>query len=147
MRKSRARRGMTFIEMVFSMFIVSIISLAAFPVAENSIRRAKEVELRRSLRLIRKAIDRHYEEQSRKFPQKSEADRYPKSLDTLVHERFLRDIPRDPFTGRRAWTTISFTDPRGPTVECFRSDGSNVFDVRSMADGAPPAGGPEYSRW
>ena len=117
-------KGMTFIEMVISLFVVSVLSMAAYPIAEHSMRRSKEVELRQNLRTMRKAIDAYYRQNN---------ESYPKDLSTLVKKRLLRAVPVDPFTGRQDWLTISTTDDVETVLRQEVSDGSNLYDIRSRA--------------
>jgi len=44
----RGQRGLTLVELIFTVTIVSILSMAALPLARVSIKRQKEVELRRA---------------------------------------------------------------------------------------------------
>ena len=132
------KKAMTFIEMVISLFVVSVLSMAAYPIAEHSIRRSKEVELRQNLRTIRKAIDAYYRQNN---------DSYPKDLSTLVQERLLRAVPVDPFTGRQDWLTISTTDDVENVLLHDVSDGGNLYDVRSRAQGSPPKDSTPYRMW
>ena len=129
---------MTFIEMVISLFVVSVLSMAAYPIAEHSIRRSKEVELRQNLRTMRKAIDAYYRQNN---------ERYPKDFSTLVKKRLLRAVPVDPFTGRQDWLTISSTDDVEMVLRHEVSDGSNLYDIRSRAQGSPPKDSAPYKMW
>src|SRR5213594_4769487 len=60
-------RGLTLIELIATVAIVSILSLSALPLAKISIKREKEMMLRRSLREMREAIDRYKDFSDRGF--------------------------------------------------------------------------------
>jgi general secretion pathway protein G len=60
-KDSKAKRcflkGYTLLELVITLTILSIMVLIALPLAENAVRRQKEMQLREALRQIRMAID------------------------------------------------------------------------------------------
>ena len=149
----RNQRGLTLVELIFTVTIVSILAMAALPLARVSIKRQKEVELRRALREIRDAIDRYNDASVRGFiEQKFGTDGYPPDLETLVKGvtqlnavdkklRFLRRIPRDPMTGSD-WGLRSTQD--SPDSNSF--GGQNVFDVYTKST-ASALDGTKYSDW
>lgn len=53
----RNARGFTFLELVMTVAILAILSLAAVPLVRNSVKRNKEMQLREALREMRTAID------------------------------------------------------------------------------------------
>jgi general secretion pathway protein G len=153
--------GFTLIEMVVTVAIVGLLASIALPLAEVSLKRSKEHELRMALREIRTALDTYKQavEEGRIAHAVNESG-YPESLQVLVdgvvdastpdrQKRiyFLRRIPRDPL----------FSDPARPDQDTWgkRSyasshdapqEGEDVFDVYSMAPGTGLNGIP-YSRW
>lgn len=127
-----SRTGMTFVEMVLCLFILSVLAGAAFPLVEKGERREKEIRLAEALRSMRGAIDRHYAERARAEPESSEGARYPRSLEELVEKRMLRAVPLDPMTGKTDWIRVSRTDG-DPTAPDFSGNGRELFDVRSRS--------------
>ena len=120
-------RGFTLIEMLVVMAILATLLAIAAPRYFDSVERAKEAALLSNLRLLRDAIDRF----------QSDRNRYPETLQQLVTERYLRNIPRDAITDRTdTWTT---TPPPG-------SNGGAVYDVHSGAASAARDGS-SYASW
>jgi general secretion pathway protein G len=153
--------GFTLIEMVVTVAIVALLASIALPLAEVSVKRSKEHELRLALREIRTALDAYKQavEEGRVVHTMQESG-YPESLQVLVDgvpdasspERtkriyFLRRIPRDPL----------FSDPTRPDAETWGTRsyastydtpeaGEDVYDVYSLATGIGLNGIP-YRRW
>lgn len=149
----RARqRGVTLLELIIVIMILSILMGAAVPVARLSVRRARETELRRDLWEMRTAIDRYKDAADKNaFVQKLDSQGYPPDLDTLVNGveaqggkklRFLRRVPADPMTGSKDWGMRSVQDD--PTSDSW--GGQNVFDVYSKSDGTA-LDGTKYKDW
>src|SRR4249919_3461625 len=79
------QRGVTLIEMIAVITILLILMGAAMPIMKVSIRRQREVELRRDLWEMRSAIDRYKDAADKNaFQQKVGSEGYPPDLDTLV---------------------------------------------------------------
>lgn len=141
---TRLAAGFTLLELIITMAVLAIVVGASIPYMRNSIKRERELILRRNLRTIRKAIDAyHVDCQYRRLV--SQLDRregdmcYPPSLETLVEGihpvntdrtiRYLRRIPVDPMTGKAEWGTRSLQDdPEGSS-----GSSKNVFDVYSLS--------------
>ncbi len=159
---SSSSRGLTLVELLVTLVILSILAAAALPYAEVTLRREKELELRRALRDVRSAIDAFYEDGkagrlSRAAAQASE-DGYPKSLQVLVEgadtgdargskRRYLRRIPRDPFAdGARdpaeQWVLRGYQD----ATESITWGGRDVYDIRSASEGTA-LDGSRYREW
>jgi general secretion pathway protein G len=143
--------GLTLVELVVTVAILSILAMVAVPISMLKIRREKERELRYDLRQMRDAID-HYKDAADKggFQIKVDSFGYPPDLDTLVKGvdiqgkkvKFLRRIPNDPMTGKPDWGMRSMQDD--PTSDSF--GGQNVFDVYSKSM-ATALDGTKYSDW
>ncbi len=147
-------RGFTLLEMLTTVTVLLILASAVVPMAKNGVRRQKELELRRSLREVRLAIDSYktqVDQQKIKAPP-LENNGYPESLEILVEGapmmgktlkmRFLRRIPVDPFLGKAEWGLRSIADEPDSTSW----GGGNVFDLYSMAPGTGMNGIP-YREW
>src|SRR5262245_29374479 len=144
--------GVTLMEMIVVISILLILMGAAVPVVRVSVRREREVELRRALWEMRSAIDRYKDAaDNHAFQTKLGTVNYPPDLDTLVNGveaqggkklRFLRHIPLDPMTGNKDWGLRSMQDD--PTSESW--GGQNVFDVFSKSTGTA-LNGTKYKDW
>lgn len=146
------QRGVTLLEMIVVITILLILMGAAMPVLKVSIRRQREVELRRDLWEMRAAIDRYKDAADKNaFQQKLGSEGYPPDMDTLVNGveisggkklRFLRRIPVDPMTGNTDWGLRSMQDD--PQSESW--GGQNVFDVYTKSTGVA-LNGTKYKDW
>lgn len=140
---SRRARGFTLMELLATATVVAILASATVPLVRNSLQRQKELELRRSLREMRMAIDNYKKmaDNGQIKPPPPENAGYPESLESLVEGvnlngktgriRFLRRIPVDPFTGNTEWGMRSINDDPNATSW----GGGNVFDVFSKSQG------------
>ena len=147
--------GFTLLELVVTATVLLILASATVPLAKNGLRRQQELELRRSLREMRTAIDdykKQAEQQKIKAPP-AEANFYPASLEVMVEGvpatgsisrkvRFLRRIPVDPFTGKAEWGMRNTADDANSTSW----GGGHVYDVYSLSQGTGMNGIP-YKEW
>ncbi|WP_269531862.1 type II secretion system protein [Chitinimonas sp. BJYL2] len=143
---SRRETGFSFVELLATLAIVALLASIAIPLAQTTVKRSKEMELRRALRDVRMAIDAYKRASTDGFiavlPGQSG---YPPSLTDLTAGvenakvpgkklYFLRRLPRDPFF---ADTTVPAADSWG--VRSFDSPpdnprtGDDVFDVYSTS--------------
>ena len=120
--------GFTLLEMMVVMTIIVTIVSIAVPFYSSAIVRARESVLRSNLLTIRSVIDQYTYDK----------EEPPQSLQDLVEEGYLREVPLDPITrSRDTWELIVET---GPTGE------SGLFDVKSGSDETSLAGTP-YNEW
>ena len=143
--------GLTLVELIIVIAILSILAMSALPVARFEVKRRKERELRRDLWEMRAAIDAYKDAADKgAFQIKADSLGYPPDLETLVNGvdvqgkkvRFLRSIPMDPMTGSNEWGLRSNQDD--PDSDSF--GGQNVFDVHSKSTGTA-LDGTKYSTW
>ncbi len=150
-RRARLDPGFTMIELIAAVTILSVLALMAIPLAQLSIKREKERELRRDLWDMREAIDRYKDAADRgAFQTKLDSGNYPPDLETLVKGvdvggkklKFLRRIPIDPMTKNAEWGLRSMQDD--PDSDSW--GGQSVFDVytKSQDEGLD---GTKYKDW
>lgn len=155
---TNSESGFTLLELIITLAIIAVLTAGTIPVARNMIKREKEMELRRDLRDLRKAIDSYKIacESGLVGPldRKVDDECYPPSLEILIEGihppnkgdstvRFLRRIPKDPFTGRTDWGLRSVQDDPDSTSW----GGQNVYDVFSKALGTALDGKTQYKDW
>jgi len=154
----RSGDGYTFVELLVVSTIVMILASAAMPLAKVTARRQREVELHRSLREMRTAIDRYKDAADNgligSLELKVGSENYPPDLQTLVDGvaaandatgrklKFLRKIPTDPMTHSTEWGLRSYQDKPDAT----HWGGQNVFDVYTTYDGKA-LDGTKYRDW
>jgi general secretion pathway protein G len=148
---TRREHGLTFVELIVTVTILSILAMAAVPVTRFIVKRQNERELRRDLWMIRDAIDKYKDAADRgAFQTKVDSQGYPPDLQALVTGvdvqgkklKFLRRIPVDPMTGKAEWGMRSMQDD--PDSDSF--GGQSVFDVHSKSQGTA-LDGTKYSAW
>jgi general secretion pathway protein G len=131
--RGRNQKGLTLVELIVAFTILAVLSVLALPLASLKIRT---------------------EHQGFFGPPKIGSYCYPESLDVLVEGmklaqdpngtklKFLRRIPRDPFTNKFEWGMRSPQDD--PTSKSW--GGQSVFEVFTKSEEKAPDGTP-YSEW
>lgn len=154
------RNGFTLIEMMVTVAIIAVLASVIVPLAELSVQRSKEQELRHALREVRAALDayKHAVDEGRIRHVAGESG-YPPDLHTLVegvrdisspagHKiYFLRRVPRDPFSPDAAVNAESTWGKRSYRSEPDHpKEGRDVYDIYSRSDRVGLNGVP-YRDW
>ena len=112
----RPALGFTLIELLVAMAIIATLLSLAAPRYYGNVEKAKEATLQQNLATLRDVLDKHF----------SDKGKYPQALDELVAARYLRTIPRDPFTdSNHTWLLVPPPDPQL----------GGIYDVHSGAQG------------
>lgn len=129
--RRRNRAGFTLIELMIVMSIVGILAAVSVPNYRWGLIKANEAVLKENLYTFRSTIDQYYADQGK----------FPESLNELVEKKYLREIPKDPFTkSSETWITVAPTSAsEGETVE------GSVYDVHSGSDLVGTQG--PYNEW
>jgi len=152
------QKGITFIELLVTITILAVLASVVVPLSQMSVKRQKEAQLRRDLRIMRSAIDAYKNAWDEgKIKKKIEDSGYPPDMNVLVEGVeditspkpkkifFLRRIPPDPMTpdvpAEEAWGLRSYASPPDDPKE-----GDDVFDVYTKSEGIAIDGTP-YKRW
>jgi general secretion pathway protein G len=151
-------RGFSFVELLVVTALVGILASVVMPLAQVGLKRAREIELRRSLREVRTAIDHYKDAADQGMIAATELklgnEGYPPTLEVLVEGvraagdatdrklKFLRRIPIDPMTRSKEWGMRSYQDR--PDSRTW--GGQNVFDVFTTSDGTA-LDGTKYKDW
>jgi general secretion pathway protein G len=124
--------GFTLIELMIVMAIIGVLAVVAIPSFVGAIKQAREAVLKEDLHVLREAID-SYTMDKQKAPQ---------SLDDLVQEGYLKEVPQDPMTrAKDSWVTdtsdaMHSLDQTEPGIDDIHSGSQELG-----SDGQP------YSSW
>jgi general secretion pathway protein G len=146
-------KGFTLIELLITVAIVALLASVAVPLAEVTVQRGKEADLRRSLREVRDAIDAYKRAVDDGAIEKAlNKSGYPPTLATLVEGAldrrdpkagriyFLRRVPMDPMSGEE-WGLRSYASPPDAPQR-----GQDVFDIYSRSE-QMGLNGIRYKEW
>jgi general secretion pathway protein G len=132
MRSGKHHRGFTLIEILIVVSIIGILVSIAVPIYQKSILRARESVLRNNLFSMRTVLDEFtYDKQ-----------KAPQTLQDLVTEGYLREIPYDPLTGSNQTWKVEMED----SLRSVNQTEPGIFDIHSASDRKGLDGTP-YSEW
>jgi len=131
-RKSPRQEGFTLIELMVVMTIILILIGIAAANYQRTIIRTKEAALLNNLRVIRDGIDNYT----------LDKQAAPQSLDDLVQDGYLREVPVDPMTRARDWV------PEFDSVVLSPDQTSvGMRNVHSNSAGISPFENTPYNQW
>jgi len=139
--QENSRRGFTLIELLIVISIIGILAAIAVPNYQWGVIKAKEAVLKEDLYNFRSVIDQFHADQGK----------YPDSIIELKEKKYLRDIPKDPFTGTsESWVAVA--PPPDLKTGSTGSGGAgaaigNVYDIHSGSDRISSDGTTPYNVW
>jgi general secretion pathway protein G len=130
--KRRFQRGFTLIELMVVISIIIILLSLAMPRYQKTILHAQETALRDDLHTLRSVIDQYT----------LDKQKAPQSLQDLVTEGYLHQLPVDPFTrSRESWVPVTDDSLMSPD-----QTQPGIVDVHSGSDQTSTEG-TAYSTW
>jgi len=129
---TRKRRGFTLIELMMVISIILIMVSIAAPIYKTAILHAHEAVLRDDLFTMRSLIQQYT----------LDKQKAPQSLEDLVSAGYIKQIPKDPFTG----TADTWVTDQEDVLLSVDQQQPGIVDVHSGASGAITEGTP-YSSW
>ena len=123
-------RGFTLLELMIVITIIIILAAITLPQFQKTILHTREAVLRDDLSQMRKLIDQFA----------ADKGKLPQSLDELVSEGYMREVPVDPITGQKDWAMTTREDPNSSEGE------QGMTDIHSSSGEVSSEGTP-YSEW
>jgi len=115
-----SQKGFTLIELIIVFTLIGILVGLALPSYQTGTRRAREAVLKENLFILRTLINQYYTDKMK----------YPASLQTLVDEGYLREIPMDPIT-QSSETWIEIPEILNPEDMLSGMEIPGIVDVQS----------------
>ena len=119
-QRRRSLRGFSFVELMVVITIIVILVAMAIPIYQKTIIRSKETVLQNNLLTLRMVIDNYTFDKGKA----------PQSLQDLVQDGYLREVPMDPMTNSNTtWKTIM-----EDASQSVNQSEPGIFDVKSGSD-------------
>jgi general secretion pathway protein G len=131
-RTRQKEQGFTLIELMIVMLIIGVLASIAIPIYLQSLKAAKEAVLKEDLHVMRQAIDSYT----------MDKEKGPQSLDDLVQDGYLKEIPVDPMTHSNGTWVTQMDD----SLQSVDQTEPGINDVHSGSDAVGSNGQP-YSSW
>ena len=132
-RSGEARdKGFTLIELLVVISLIMILASVSLNMYRNSVVYAREAALKSNLFFMRDAIDQYY----------ADKGKYPESLEALVSESYIRQVPQDPFTN----STTTWQTTQAEATPGTVSTSPGIYDVKSGSD-MTAMDGSRYADW
>ena len=122
--------GFTLLELMIVISIIIILAAITLPQYQKTVMQTREAVLKDDLRKMRTLIDQFA----------ADKGRLPQSLDEIVSAGYMREIPVDPFTGKKEWQQEMGEDPNSLEGE------TGLTDVHSLAEDTA-SDGTSYREW
>src|SRR5215210_5603679 len=122
--------GFTLLELMIVISVIIILASITLPQYQKTIMHTRETVLKDDLRKMRSLLDQFA----------ADKGRLPQSLDELVSEGYMREVPIDPFTGQKDWALTTGEDPTS------LEGAQGMTDVHSTSADTSTEGTP-YSEW
>jgi general secretion pathway protein G len=130
-RRGSKTSGFTLLEMMIVISIIIILMAVAIPNYNRTVIQSRESVLRSNLSTLRSVISQYT----------LDKQKAPQSLDDLVQEHYLRQIPVDPMTKETNWEVV-----QEDTLMSVDQQEPGIYDVHSASSGTA-SDGTAYSTW